>query len=99
HCPHHHSLPTRRSSDLQITYPLTTSLLGLPGVTSVRSSSAFGFSSIYIIFNEDIEFYWSRSRVLKSLLPCLPVSFPRGYSQSLRSEEHTSELQSREKLV
>jgi len=49
----------------QITYPLTTSLLGLPGVKSVRSSSAFGFSSIYIIFEEDIEFYWSRSRVLE----------------------------------
>ncbi|TDQ18952.1 Cu(I)/Ag(I) efflux system membrane protein CusA/SilA [Algoriphagus boseongensis] len=51
----------------QITYPLTTSLLGLPGVKSVRSSSAFGFSSIYIIFEEDIEFYWSRSRVLEKL--------------------------------
>lgn len=51
----------------QITYPLTTALLGLPGVKSVRSSSAFGFSSIYIIFNEYIEFYWSRSRVLEKL--------------------------------
>lgn len=51
----------------QITYPLTTALLGLPGVKSVRSSSAFGFSSIYIIFEEEIEFYWSRSRVLEKL--------------------------------
>lgn len=51
----------------QITYPLTTSLLGLPGVKSIRSSSAFGFSSIYIIFEEDVEFYWSRSRVLEKL--------------------------------
>ncbi len=51
----------------QITYPLTTSLLGLPGVKSVRSNSAFGFSSIYIIFEDDIEFYWSRSRVLEKL--------------------------------
>ncbi|WPP51872.1 efflux RND transporter permease subunit [Catalinimonas niigatensis] len=51
----------------QITYPLTSALLGLPGVKSVRSSSAFGFSSIYIIFEEDIEFYWSRSRVLEKL--------------------------------
>ena len=51
----------------QITYPLTTALLGLPGVTSVRSNSAFGISSIYIIFNEDTEFYWSRSRVLEKL--------------------------------
>ena len=40
----------------QITYPLTTSLLGIPGVKTIRSSSMFGFSSIYIIFEEDIEF-------------------------------------------
>ena len=51
----------------QITYPLTTSLLGIPGVKTVRSSSMFGFSSIYIIFEEDIEFYWSRSRILEKL--------------------------------
>jgi len=38
----------------QITYPLTTSLLGIPGVKTIRSSSMFGFSSIYIIFEEDI---------------------------------------------
>ncbi len=51
----------------QITYPLTVSLLGIPGVKTVRSYSFFGFSSIYIIFNEDIDFYWSRSRVLEKL--------------------------------
>jgi Cu(I)/Ag(I) efflux system membrane protein CusA/SilA len=51
----------------QITYPLTTSLLGIPGVRTIRSSSMFGFSSIYIIFEEDIEFYWSRSRILEKL--------------------------------
>jgi copper/silver efflux system protein len=51
----------------QISYPLTTSLLGIPGVKSIRSSSIFGFSSIYIIFNEDVEFYWSRSRILEKL--------------------------------
>lgn len=51
----------------QITYPLTTSLLGIPGVKSIRSSSIFGFSSIYVIFNEDIDFYWSRSRILEKL--------------------------------
>lgn len=51
----------------QITYPLTTSLLGVPGVKSIRSSSMFGFSSIHIIFEEDIEFYWSRSRILEKL--------------------------------
>lgn len=51
----------------QITYPLTTSLLGIPGVKTIRSSSMFGFSSIYIIFEEDIDFYWSRSRILEKL--------------------------------
>src|SRR5690606_15819102 len=51
----------------QITYPLTVSLLGIPQVKTVRSFSFFGFSSIYIIFKEDAEFYWSRSRVLEKL--------------------------------
>ncbi len=51
----------------QISYPLTTYLLGIPGVKSIRSSSIFGFSSIYIIFDEDVEFYWSRSRILEKL--------------------------------
>ena len=51
----------------QITYPLTVSLLGIPGVKTIRSSSFFGFSSIYIIFTEDIDFYWSRSRILEKL--------------------------------
>ncbi len=51
----------------QITYPLTSSLLGIPGVKSVRSNSMFGFSSIYLIFEEEVEFYWSRSRILEKL--------------------------------
>jgi Cu(I)/Ag(I) efflux system membrane protein CusA/SilA len=51
----------------QITYPLTVALLGIPGVKTIRSSSFFGFSSVYIIFKEDVEFYWSRSRVLEKL--------------------------------
>ena len=51
----------------QITYPLTSNLLGLPGVKSVRSSSMFGFSAIYLIFEDDIEFYWGRSRILEKL--------------------------------
>ncbi|MHC4375519.1 MAG: efflux RND transporter permease subunit [Planctomycetota bacterium] len=51
----------------QITYPLTVALLGVPGVKTIRSYSFFGFSTVYIIFNEDIEFYWSRSRVLEKL--------------------------------
>ncbi|HDZ14377.1 hypothetical protein LCGC14_1337770, partial [marine sediment metagenome] len=61
--------PGRSPQDIedQITYPLTTSLLGIPGVKTIRSSSMFGFSSIYIIFEEDVEFYWSRSRILEKL--------------------------------
>jgi len=57
----------------QISYPLTVSLLGLPGVKTVRSFSMFGFSSIYIIFDDSVEFYWSRSRVLEKL-----ASLPQG---------------------
>ncbi len=51
----------------QVTYPLTVSLLGVPGVKTIRSYSYLGFSSIYVVFEEDIEFYWSRSRILEQL--------------------------------
>jgi Cu(I)/Ag(I) efflux system membrane protein CusA/SilA len=51
----------------QIGYPLTVALLGVPGVKTIRSYSFFGFSSIYIIFKDNIEFYWSRTRVLEKL--------------------------------
>jgi Cu(I)/Ag(I) efflux system membrane protein CusA/SilA len=67
----------------QITYPLTTSLLGIPGVKTIRSSSAFGFSSIYIIFEEDIEFYWSRSRILEKLNSLPKGLLPNGVQPSL----------------
>ncbi|PHQ61790.1 MAG: cation transporter [Maribacter sp.] len=67
----------------QITYPLTTSLLGIPGVKTIRSSSAFGFSSIYIILEEDIEFYWSRSRILEKLNSLPSGLLPEGVQPSL----------------
>lgn len=51
----------------QITYPLTVALLGVPGVKEVRSFSMFGASYVYLIFEEEIEFYWSRSRILEKL--------------------------------
>jgi len=51
----------------QIGYPLTVALLGIPGVKTIRSYSMFGFSTIYIIFNDDVEFYWSRTRVLEKM--------------------------------
>src|SRR5690554_2102901 len=61
--------PGRSPQDIddQITYPLTTTLLGIPGVKTIRSTSMFGFSSIYVIFEEDIEFYWSRARIIEKL--------------------------------
>ncbi|MDO6597393.1 efflux RND transporter permease subunit [Oceanihabitans sp. 2_MG-2023] len=67
----------------QITYPLTTSLLGIPGVKTIRSSSMFGFSSIYIIFEENIEFYWSRSRILEKLNSLPSGLLPEGVNPAL----------------
>jgi len=67
----------------QITYPLTTTLLGVPGVKTIRSSSMFGFSSIYIIFDEEVEFYWSRSRILEKLNSLPDQFFPQGVQPSL----------------
>ena len=67
----------------QITYPLTSSLLGIPGVKSVRSNSMFGFSSVYLIFDEDIEFYWSRSRILEKLNSLPANLLPDGVQPTL----------------
>ncbi|WOD44167.1 efflux RND transporter permease subunit [Hwangdonia lutea] len=67
----------------QITYPLTTTLLGIPGVKTIRSSSMFGFSSIYIIFEEDVEFYWSRSRILEKLNSLPSGLLPEGVNPAL----------------
>jgi len=67
----------------QITYPLTTQLLGVPGVKTVRSNSMFGFSSIYIIFKEDVEFYWSRSRILEKLNSLPKGTLPKGVQPTL----------------
>ncbi len=67
--------PGRSPQDVedQVSYPLTVALLGLPGVKTVRSYSMFGFSSIYVIFDDSVEFYWSRSRLLEKL-----ASLPQG---------------------
>ncbi len=51
----------------QITYPLSILLQGIPGIDRVRGTSAFGFSTVYVIFKEDVDFYWSRSRILEKL--------------------------------
>lgn len=67
----------------QVTYPLTSALLGIPGVKSVRSNSMFGFSSIYLIFEEDIDFYWSRSRILEKLNALPNGTLPEGVTPML----------------
>lgn len=67
----------------QVTYPLTVALLGLPGVKTIRSSSMFGFSTIYVIFKDDVEFYWSRSRVLEKLSSLPPNILPVGVRPAL----------------
>ena len=69
--------------DDQITYPLTVSLLGVPGVRTVRSYSFFGFSSIYVIFEEGVEFYWSRSRILEKLNGLPAGTLPEGVQPAL----------------
>jgi len=51
----------------QISYPLSITLQGIPGIKSIRSYSAFGFSTIYVIFKDNVNFYWSRSRLLERL--------------------------------
>src|SRR5215510_9069017 len=51
----------------QVTYPLTTTLQGLAGVRVVRSQSAFGFSMVYVIFEDDIDLYFARTRVLERM--------------------------------
>src|SRR5208283_4211291 len=67
----------------QITYPLTVSLLGLPGVKAIRSNSFFGFSTIYVIFRDDVEFYWSRSRILEKLNSLPSGTLPEGVQPTL----------------
>jgi Cu(I)/Ag(I) efflux system membrane protein CusA/SilA len=51
----------------QVLYPLTTKLMGIPGVKTIRSTSAFGFGLVNLIFKEGVDFYWARTRVLERL--------------------------------
>src|SRR3977135_3208022 len=66
----------------QVTYPLTVSLQGLPGVRVVRSSSAFGFSMINVIFEDGVDLYCARSRVLERL-QLLAKALPTGVVPTL----------------
>ena len=67
----------------QISYPLTTALLGIPGVQTIRSTSMFGMSFIYIIFKDNVEFYWSRSRILEKLNSLPSGTLPEGVQPTL----------------
>jgi len=61
----------------QVTYPLTTAMLSVPGAVTVRGYSFFGDSFVYVIFDEDTDLYWARSRVLEYLsqvAPSLPAN-------------------------
>jgi len=67
----------------QITYPLTVALLGIPEVKTIRSYSFFGFSSIYVIFKEKPEFYWTRTRILEKLNSLPSGTLPEGVTPAL----------------
>ncbi|MCG8404843.1 MAG: efflux RND transporter permease subunit [Phycisphaerales bacterium] len=68
--------------DEQVTYPLTVALQGVPGVREVRATSGFGWSIVYVIFHDDIDFYWARSRVLERL-SVAQAELPEGVRPSL----------------
>ena len=66
----------------QITYPVTVNLQGLAGVRVVRSQSAFGFSMIYVVFQDDVDLYFARSRVLERM-GLFGKSLPAGVTPTL----------------
>ncbi len=66
----------------QVTYPLTVNLQGLAGVRVVRSQSAFGFSMIYVVFDDDIDLYFARSRVLERM-SLVAKLLPQGVAPTL----------------
>ncbi|MBW2122792.1 MAG: efflux RND transporter permease subunit, partial [Deltaproteobacteria bacterium] len=61
--------PGRSPKDVedQVIYPLTINMLGIPGVEVIRSNSMFGFGMVNIVFEDKIDFYWSRTRVLERI--------------------------------
>ena len=74
-----------RSPDIiedQVTYPLVTAMLGAPRVKDVRGFSDFGYSYVYVIFEEGTDIYWARSRTLEYLSGVLP-RLPKGVNTEL----------------
>ena len=66
----------------QVTYPLVTNLQGLAGVRTVRASSAFSFSMVNVIFEDEVELYWARTRVLERL-NLVSAQLPEGVTPTL----------------
>jgi len=73
---------TPRIVEDQVTYPLTTTMLSVPGVTTVRGYSFFGDSYVYVLFDDDTDLYWARSRVLEYLSQ-VRDQLPEGVSPAL----------------
>src|SRR5512135_195154 len=74
-----------RSPDIvddQVTYPIVSAMLGAPKVRSVRGFSDFGYSYVYVIFEDGTDLYWARSRTLEYLSGVLP-SLPQGVKTEL----------------
>src|SRR5438034_10334395 len=74
-----------RSPDIiedQVTYPIITSLLGAPRVKAIRGFSDFGYSYVYVIFEDRTDMYWARSRVLEYLSK-VQGSLPEGVKTEL----------------
>ncbi len=79
--------PGRSPQDVedQVTYPLTVSLSGTPGVRTIRSFSGFGFSMVFIIFKDEVDYYWARSRVLERMNVAVG-KLPAGVTPTLGSD-------------
>src|SRR5689334_21306848 len=78
-----------RSPDImedQVTYPVISSLLGVPKVKDIRGFSDFGYSYVYIIFEDGTDIYWARSRTLEYLSNILP-RLPQGVNVELARDE------------
>src|SRR5512140_1934376 len=77
-----------RSADIledQGTYPLVSALLGMPKVKDIRGFSDFGFSYIYIVFEEGTDIYWARSRTLE-YMSSIPPRLPKGVNVELAKD-------------
>src|SRR6266542_3376826 len=78
-----------RSPDImedQVTYPVISALLGMPKIKDIRGFSDFGYSYVYVIFEEGTDLYWARSRTLEYLNAILP-RLPQGVQTELAKDE------------